>query len=101
MIIIKTRYLFLKKLYPNYVVIILKKGKYITLDIDNKIVKLIDYKLDKYNINYLILDNLDIIKIIKYTNNKYLEIKMRVELLSILLIVSKIYQKHLDIKHLL
>lgn len=98
---IKTRYLFLKRLYPNYVIIILKKDEYITFDIDNKIVKLIDYKLDKYNINYLILDNLEIIKIIKYTNNKYLEIKMRVELLSILLIVSKIYQKHLDIKHLL
>ena len=81
--------------------IILKKDEYITFDIDNKIVKLIDYKLDKYNINYLILDNLEIIKIINYTNNKYLEIKMRVELLSILLIVSKIYQKHLDIKHLL
>ena len=82
-------------------IIILKKDEYITFDIDNKIVRLIDYKLDKYNINYLILDNLEIIKIIKYTNNKYLEIKMRVELLSILLIVSKIYQKHLDIKHLL
>ena len=98
---IKTRYLFLKRLYPNYVIIILKKDEYITFDIDNKIVKLIDYKFNKYNINYLILDNLEIIKIIKYTNNKYLEIKMRVELLSILLIVSKIYQKHLDIKHLL
>ena len=98
---IKTRYLFLKRLYPNYVIIILKKDEYITFDIDNKIVKLIDYKLDKYNINYLILDNLEIIKIINYTNNKYLEIKMRVELLSILLIVSKIYQKYLDIKHLL
>ena len=91
----------MKKLYPNYVVIILKKGKYITFDIDNKIVNFIDYKLDKYNINYLILDNLEIIKIINYTNNKYLEIKMRVELFSLLLLVSKIYQKHLDIKHLL
>lgn len=78
MIIIKTRYLFLKRLYPNYVIIILKKDEYITFDIDNKIVKLIDYKLDKY-----------------------LEIKMRVELISLLFLVSKIYQKHLDIKHLL
>ena len=101
MIIIKTRYLFLKRLYPNYVIIILKKGKYITFDIDNKIVRLIDYKFNKYNINYLILDNLEIIKIINYTNNKYLEINMRVELFSLLLLVSKIYQEHLDIKHLL
>ena len=92
---IKTRYLFLKRLYPNYVIIILKKDEYITFDIDNKIVKLIDYKLDKYNINYLILDNLEIIKIINYTNNKYLEIKMRVELFSLLLLVSKIYQEYI------
>ena len=98
---IKTRYLFLKRLYPNYVIIILKKDEYITFDIDNKIVKLIDYKFNKYNINYLILDNLEIIKIIKYTNNKYLEIKMRVELFSLLLLVSKIYQKYLDINYLL
>ncbi len=104
MIIIKIRYLFLKRLYPNYVIIILKKDEYITFDIDNKIVKLIDYKFNKYNkynINYLILDNLEIIKIIKYTNNKYLEIKMRVELFSLLLLVSKIYQKYLDINYLL
>ena len=101
MIIIKTRYLFLKKLYPNYVIIILKKDEYITFDIDNKIVNFIDYKLDKYNINYLILDNLETIKNNKYINNKYFEFKMKVELLSLLLFVSKIYQKYLDIKHLL
>ena len=96
MIIIKTRYLFLKKLYPNYVVIILKKGKYITFDIDNKIFNLLNNSfnnLDKYNINYLIIDNLEIIKISKYINNRYLEFKKRVELLSAILIL---YQKSVD-----
>ena len=77
-------------------IIILKKDEYITFDIDNKIVRLIDYKLDKYNINYLILDNLETIKNNKYINNKYFGFKMKVELLSLLLFVSKIYQKYLD-----
>ena len=66
MIIIKTRYLFLKRLYPNYVIIILKKDKYITFDIDNKIFNLLNNSfnnLDKNYINYLIIDNLNIIKI--------------------------------------
>lgn len=96
MIIIKTRYLFLKRLYPNYVIIILKKDKYITFDIDNKIFNLLNNSfnnLDKYNINYLIIDNLIIIKISKYINNRYLEFKKRVELLSAILIL---YQKSVD-----
>lgn len=96
MIIIKTRYLFLKRLYPNYVIIILKKDKYITFDIDNKIFNLLNNSfnnLDKYNINYLIIDNLIIIKISKYINNRYLEFKKRVELLSAILIL---YQKGVD-----
>lgn len=96
MIIIKTRYLFLKRLYPNYVIIILKKDKYITFDIDNKIFNLLNNSfnnLDKNYINYLIIDNLNIIKINIYINNRYLELKKRVELLSVILIL---YQKSVD-----
>lgn len=96
MIIIKTRYLFLKRLYPNYVIIILKKDKYITFDIDNKIFNLLDSSfnnLDKNYINYLIIDNLNIIKISIYINNRYLELEKRVELLSAILIL---YQKSVD-----
>ncbi|HIR58984.1 MAG TPA: hypothetical protein IAB38_02940 [Candidatus Onthousia excrementipullorum] len=86
----------MKRLYPNYVIIILKKDKYITFDIDNKIFNLLNNSfnnLDKYNINYLIIDNLIIIKISKYINNRYLEFKKRVELLSAILIL---YQKSVD-----
>ena len=86
----------MKRLYPNYVIIILKKDKYITFDIDNKIFNLLNNSfnnLDKYNINYLIIDNLIIIKISKYINNRYLEFKKRVELLSAILIL---YQKGVD-----
>ena len=96
MIIIKTRYLFLKRLYPNCVIIILKKDKYITFDIDNKILNLLDSSfnnLDKNYINYLIIDNLNIIKISIYINNRYLELEKRVELLSAILIL---YQKSVD-----
>ena len=86
----------MKRLYPNYVIIILKKDKYITFDIDNKIFNLLDSSfnnLDKNYINYLIIDNLNIIKISIYINNRYLELKKRVELLSVILIL---YQKSVD-----
>ena len=85
----------MKRLYPNYVIIILKKDKYITFDIDNKIFNLLDSSfnnLDKNYINYLIIDNLNIIKISIYINNRYLELEKRVELLSAILIL---YQKTL------
>lgn len=54
------RYNFLKKYYPDYIIFITNKNKLITYDYDLKIVKLFNYKL--LNINYIILDNIDIIK---------------------------------------
>ena len=64
------RYSFVKNYYPNYLVFIKDKNKLITYNYDLKIVKLFNYKL--LNINYLILDNVDIIKTKEYHNNKYL-----------------------------
>ena len=70
------RYNFTKKVYPDYIILLIRKEKYVTFDID---LKLIDYLeidedlsiLDKLHINYIVLDDLEIIDIKKYDDNKY------------------------------
>ena len=70
------RYKFTKNIYPDYIVLLTRKNKYITFDID---LKLIDYLevdedlniLDKLHINYLVLDDLEIINIKSYKYNNY------------------------------
>lgn len=66
-----TRYTFTKKLYPDYLILIYKNGLYTTYNNDLKILKYlgIDFIL-KSNINYIILDNLDI-NINSFLNNQY------------------------------
>ena len=59
------RYSFTKKIYPNYVVLLIHKNKYYSYDIDRKILNYIKFKnkiyiLRKKHINYLVLDELDI-----------------------------------------
>ena len=59
------RYNFTKNVYKDYLIIIRRKNKYYTFSKD-KI-----YVIKKKQINYLVLDNLDIIDITKYDNNNY------------------------------
>ena len=55
------RYLILKRLYPNYLILIKVKDKIKLLGIDKKIVDM--FGIDNLkNVNKLILDNLDIVK---------------------------------------
>lgn len=70
------RYSFTKKVYPNYIILILKNNKYYSYGIDKKIIDYINFKdklfvIKKRNINYLILDNLDIIDKVEYKDNMY------------------------------
>lgn len=66
-----------KKKHQEYLVVIVKKGKYVSCGMDALILKHlkaninIEHQLQEKHINYLILDNLDIIS--KYTdeNNQY------------------------------
>ena len=67
------RYLILKKLYPNYLILIKVKDKIKLLGIDKKIVDM--FGIDNLkNVNKLILDNLDIVKKEKYEKkiNRYI-----------------------------
>ena len=74
---IYNRYYIAKKLYMNYLVIIVRKGKYVSYGIDTLILKRlkknvnIEYQLQKLHINYLILDNLYIISKYEDINNSY------------------------------
>ena len=70
------RYNFTKNVYKDYLIIIRRKNKYYTFSKDKKILNYINFKdkiyvIKKKQINYLVLDNLDIIDITKYDNNNY------------------------------
>lgn len=70
------RYEFTKKIYPKYIVILLKKGKPYSFGTDRKILKNIGFNdktrvLQKKRINYLVLDGLDIIEKYEYEDNNY------------------------------
>ncbi len=69
----KERYEVIKKLYPNYLILIIKNSKYYTFDEDKLIFNYLKRKLN--NINYIILDNLDIIVKKEYENNYYYLLK--------------------------
>ena len=69
------RYSFTKNVYPDYIVLLYKKGKYYTYSKDRDILKYIKFKdktyiLRKYRINYLVLDELDIIEKYEYLDNQ-------------------------------
>ena len=69
------RYKFCKELYSNYIIFIKTKNRLNTYFIDHKICMMLDIKSycysEKYSINYLVLDNLEIIKKREYKNNNY------------------------------
>ena len=80
----KERYNVLKHIYQNYLILIIKNNKYYTFDEDKIIFNYINRNLNKYEINYIILDNLDIIVKKEYENNKYLNYYFKINLINIL-----------------
>ena len=78
----KERYEVIKKLYPNYLILLIKNNKYYTFDEDKLIFNYLKRKLN--NINYIILDNLDIIVKKEYENNYYLNYYFKINLINIL-----------------
>ena len=70
------RYKFTKNIYPDYIVLLTRKNKFITFDIDLKLTDYLEVDedltiLDKLHINYLVLDDLEIINIKSYKDNNY------------------------------
>lgn len=69
------RYRFTKDVYPDYVVLLIKKDKYYSFDEDKEVLLYIGFKnktniLRKKKINYLVLDELDIIEKYEYLDNE-------------------------------
>lgn len=65
------RYNFIKKMYPDYLILLVSKNNYTSFYLDKLIYSYYLDKVFKLNINYIILDGLDIIKKVKFSNNKY------------------------------
>ena len=95
-----SRYMFFKKLYKRHIVLIKGKNKYYAYDRDLDILKFINFNmeyinsslsyLDKYSINYIVLDNLDVIVDKVYSNNNYKKYLKLIYLKNILLKIGNI-----------
>ena len=78
----------LKKLYPNYLILIKDKDKIKFVGIDKLIVDTFGLKKLK-NVNKLLLDNLDIKILEEYDNNLYEKHYIKIKLLEIVNILKE------------
>lgn len=86
----KERYLIIKKLYKDYVILIKdKNNNYISFDEDKKIIHYFGIK----DVNTIYLCNLEIEEKYEYENNKYNELYLKVKIIEILEVLCK---KELD-----
>lgn len=76
----KNRYLFLKKIYKNYLIYFWIHNKKKLYDKTEK--EMYNYIMENknYKINYIIVDNLDIIEKKVYENNNYEEVICKIKL---------------------
>lgn len=78
----------LKKLYPNYLILVKDKDKIKFVDIDKLIVDTFGLKKLK-NVNKLLLDNLDIKILEEYDNNSYEDYYLKIRLIEIIKEIKK------------
>ena len=78
----------LRKLYPNYLILVKHKDKIKFVGIDKSIVDTFGLKKLK-NVNKLLLDNLDIKILEEYDNNQYIDYCLKVKLIEMLKEIGK------------
>ena len=78
----------LRKLYPNYLILVKHKDKIKFVGIDKSIVDIFGLKKLK-NVNKLLLDNLDIKILEEYDNNQYIDYCLKVKLIEMLKEIGK------------
>lgn len=78
----------LRKLYPNYLILVKHKDKIKLVGIDKLIVDTFGLKKLK-NVNKLLLDNLDIKIWEEYDNNQYISYCLKVKLIEMLKEIGK------------
>jgi hypothetical protein len=82
----KERYLVIKKLYKDYVILIKdKNNNYISFDEDKKIIHYFGIK----DVNTIYLNNLEIEEKYECENNKYNELYLKVKIIEILEVLCK------------
>ena len=80
-LVMKERYLIIKKIYKDYVILIKdKNNNYISFEEDTKIVNYFGIK----EVNTIYLNNLEIEEMNCYKNNKYNELYLKVKLIKLL-----------------
>ena len=94
------RYSFTKEVYPDYVVLLLRKDKYYSYGKDRKVLEYIKFNnktsiLRKKKINYLVLDELDIVEKFECIDNqidRYMQlVKIKKILYEIKVVMSSKY----------
>ena len=78
----KTKYIFLKKLYFDYVIIFIKNRRYDVLMNDMYVVKYFGNEIlinnfKNNHINYILIDGLEINDICSYIDNRYFEFLLK------------------------
>lgn len=82
----KERYLIIKNLYKDYIILIKdKNNNYILFDEDEKIIHYFGIK----DVNTIYLNNLEIEEKYEYENNKYNELYLKVKIIEILEVLCK------------
>ena len=84
----KERVNILRKLYPNYLILVKQKDKIKFVGIDKLIVDTFGLKKIK-KVNKLLLDNLDIKILEEYDNNQYIDYCLKVKLIEMLKEIGK------------
>ena len=81
----KNRYLFFKRLFPEYVIIFKKKNNYSSMNWDKRLISFIS----RQDLNYIIIDNNNNIEIYSYNENKYKEYIIRLFLKDLVYFLLK------------
>ena len=94
MFYIKNRYIFLKRLYNNYVILFVGKyGKYKSMGIDKELYKYID-DLDLRRVNYVICDSKNDLTMAVFEDNHYYLYYYRLKLRQL---TTRFYDKFIEI----
>ena len=94
-----SRYSLLKRFNKRSIILVKGKNRYISFDRDLQLLKYINFKfeyskcnlnyLDKYKINYVVLDNLSVYEDKKYNKNNYMKYLKLSYLYKILMVITK------------